>query len=203
MKIKIQIKSVIGSVLFESEKADTIKEAVVEANLYGANLYGANLYGANLRGANLYGADTLWQFPKDFIFQCSRDILFIFQQLKSELPKFKDLLIKGKINGSQYTGTCACLCGSFANLKNQDVDQVCKDFIPFYEKGTQNMGETWFLNIKEGDTPENNEFSAHVLKLVEMVETGNYSTITYEPTKEDLEKWEKFREDIKKELKDK
>ncbi len=37
-------------------------------------------------------------------------------------------------------------------------------------QGTHNMGETWFLNIRKGDTPENNQFAAHVLKLIEMIE---------------------------------
>ena len=74
--MKIQIKHINGSVIFETEAA-TIKEAVVlavknganliRAYLSGANLYGANLIrayltdadlqGANLSGANLYGAD--------------------------------------------------------------------------------------------------------------------------------------------------
>jgi uncharacterized protein YjbI with pentapeptide repeats len=48
-------------------KAETLREAVIEAvaihadlygaDLRGANLYGADLYGADLRGANLYGAN--------------------------------------------------------------------------------------------------------------------------------------------------
>ena len=72
-KIKIQIKSVAGTILFEYEKEDntlleTLKEALKKgANLEGANLKGAYLYGAylegaylegaNLKGANLYGAN--------------------------------------------------------------------------------------------------------------------------------------------------
>ena len=58
MEIKIQIKSIFGSVLFEySKENNTIKDTLREANLYGANLYGADLRGANLREADLYGAD--------------------------------------------------------------------------------------------------------------------------------------------------
>ena len=83
MKIKIQIKSVFGKVLFELEKENnTIKETLeqaikenanlrgatlrdatlrgatlINANLEGANLEGANLEGATLRGANLRGAN--------------------------------------------------------------------------------------------------------------------------------------------------
>ena len=72
-KIKLQIKSIAGSILFEYEKEDntilqTLIAAIKEganlegaylkgANLYGAYLYGANLEGANLEGANLEGAN--------------------------------------------------------------------------------------------------------------------------------------------------
>jgi hypothetical protein len=64
-KIKIQIKSVFGSVLFEYEKVNnTIKDTLVEAvkkeaNLIGADLRGAVLIGADLRGANLRDADLI------------------------------------------------------------------------------------------------------------------------------------------------
>ncbi len=98
-KNKIIINSVLGSVIWESEKS-TIAEAVKEkferdanlrganlygANLRGANLYGADLYGADLRGADLYGADlrgaknildTAWAN------QAKQNILFILMCLK-------------------------------------------------------------------------------------------------------------------------
>ena len=63
MKIRIDIKSVFGNVLFSFEKENnTIKDTLEEANLRGAYLEGANLRGANLgdaelRGANLGGAN--------------------------------------------------------------------------------------------------------------------------------------------------
>ena len=62
-KIKIQIKSVFGDVLFAYEKEnntikDTIEEAIKQdANLGGAYLRDANLRGANLGDANLGGAN--------------------------------------------------------------------------------------------------------------------------------------------------
>ena len=61
--IKIQIKSIWGTALFEYEKEnntlkDTLEEAIRQgANLTGANLTGANLYRASLTGANLDGAN--------------------------------------------------------------------------------------------------------------------------------------------------
>ena len=58
MKTKIEIKSVLGSVLFEFEKENnTVKDTLEEAAKRGADLGGADLGGANLVGANLGGAD--------------------------------------------------------------------------------------------------------------------------------------------------
>ena len=62
-KTKIEIKSKLGSVLFEFEKEDntvkdTLEQAISsDADLCGADLCGADLCGANLCGANLCGAD--------------------------------------------------------------------------------------------------------------------------------------------------
>ena len=78
MKVKIQIKSLFGKVLFELEKENnTVKDTLIEAlksgadlrgadlrytnlsdaNLSDANLSNANLSNANLSGADLYGAN--------------------------------------------------------------------------------------------------------------------------------------------------
>ena len=70
MKIKIEIKSVLGKVLFALEKEnntikDTIEEAVrnnanlINADLRNANLEYANLENANLINANLYNANLI------------------------------------------------------------------------------------------------------------------------------------------------
>ena len=59
--MKIQIKSIVGSLLFEgdfSSLADAVKAAFQSgANLSGADLYGADLSGANLSRADLSGAN--------------------------------------------------------------------------------------------------------------------------------------------------
>ena len=58
MKIKIDIKSIFGNVLFSFEKENnTIKDTLEEAYLEGADLGYANLEGADLGYANLGGAD--------------------------------------------------------------------------------------------------------------------------------------------------
>ncbi len=77
------------------------------------------------------------------------------------------MLIEGKVDGSQYEGDCACLIGSLANADG-GMDKVC-NAIPFYEKGTHNMGESFFLNIHKEDTPKTNSFSKHAVLLCDMV----------------------------------
>jgi uncharacterized protein YjbI with pentapeptide repeats len=148
-----------------------------KADLYGADLRGADLSGANLSGANLYGADlngqTMDRLPQYFINSCSRDILFILEHLKPEVPFLKQKLLEGGVNGSQYSGDCACLVGTLAKADNDDastsdVEGLCKA-IPFYTMGTHNPGEQWFLNIHEGDTPKDNEFAKHAVRLCNMV----------------------------------
>ena len=156
-KTKIEIKSVMGSVLFSYESKDnTFKKTVEQAVSEGADPCGANLRGANLK-----------KLPQDYINQCSRDILFILEHLKTEVPGLRKALVDGKVDGSQYEGDCACLIGTLANVDG-GMKKVC-EAIPFYEKGTHNMGEAFFLNIREGDTPKNNSFAAHAIKLCDLV----------------------------------
>ena len=60
MKIKIEIKSVSGKVLFELEKENnTIKETLEQAVKANANLGNANLGNANLGNANLGNANLI------------------------------------------------------------------------------------------------------------------------------------------------
>ena len=222
-KIKITIKTIFGSVLWESEK-ETLREAVIEkfekdanlkgANLEGANLEGANLEGAYLKGANLEGAylkganleganlegaylkganleganlegaylkganleganlegaylEGAKNIPQSYINLCSRDILFVLEHLKSEVPFLRDKLIKGEVNGTQYEGDCACLIGTLAKADG-GMDKVCAA-IPYDERGLENYGEQWFWNIRQGDTPENSTFAAHAVALCDMV----------------------------------
>jgi hypothetical protein len=131
-----------------------------EANLRGADLGEANLWGANLRGADLREAD-LWgaeNIPDFYINNCKRDILSIFNYLPNEVKGLREKIIKGQIDGSQYEGDCCCLIGSLGN-----ESAVCS--IPYYEKGLHNFGEQLFSQIREGDTPETNQFSKIALEL--------------------------------------
>jgi hypothetical protein len=156
--IKIQITHwITGSVLFEYEaENNTIARTVREAYLHGANLSGADLSGADPE-----------RLPITYVNACSRDMLFIFEHLKGELPFLRKKLIDGEVDGTQYEGHCACLLGTLANADG-GLEEVCAA-IPFYDKGLHNPGENWFLNIHKGDTPENNVFAKHAVMLIDMV----------------------------------
>jgi len=57
MKTKIQIETIMGTILFEYEKKNnTLKETIQEAIKTGADLTGADLRDADLRDADLTGA---------------------------------------------------------------------------------------------------------------------------------------------------
>ena len=64
MKTNIQIKTTLGSLLFEFEKEDnSVKDTLIEAVKRGADLGDADLGGANLRGTNLGDAKNVPFFP--------------------------------------------------------------------------------------------------------------------------------------------
>ena len=134
------------------------------ADLRGADLRGAVLQGADLRGADLRGAKNI---PQSWINECSRDILYVMSHLKKEVPFLREKLVKGEVNGQDYFGNCACLLGTLANADG-GLDKVCTS-LPFYDKGTHNPGENFFLNIRPGDTPEKSWFAKHAVDLCDLV----------------------------------
>ncbi len=134
------------------------------ANLECAYLECANLEYTDLRGANFRGA---LNFEKtEWTNQCRRDIIFILQNLKSEVPNLRNAIIKWKIDGTQYEWECACLVWTIG--KNNWVDKTC-ELIPFYKKWLHNFWEQFFYQIHKWDTPENSSFSKIALELCNMV----------------------------------
>jgi hypothetical protein len=157
--------------------ADLCDANLCGANLRGADLRGANLRDANLRDANLRDADLCdadlcdadlrcadlrgvdLEHLKIWLNPCKRDILFVLANVpRSEVEGLREKIIEGKINGSQYEGDCCCLIGSLGN-------ENAISSIPYYDKGTHNMGEQLFLQIREGNTPDTNQFSKVALEL--------------------------------------
>ena len=118
--------------------ADLIDAELSSANLRGANLFSANLSDANLSGADLFGADLRCADLRPII----ADLWFILSQARSEVPAMVTALRTGNVDGSTYTGMCACLVGTLKNAGAVDLPHA-----------TESPAERWFLSIRKGDKP--------------------------------------------------
>ena len=137
------------------------------ATFYGATFYGATFYGATFYGATFYGAT----FDEKTLRNFKHDFWGVLIRYKNEVPALIEHIKNGKINGSCYSGECCCLMGTFAKIKNLNIEDN-----QFSIKDASSPAEQWFTMIKPGDTPENNYASKMALKWIEeflMFDEGN------------------------------
>lgn len=142
MKIEILNRWTL-KVIFECE-ADSMKVAVELAYKQSVSL----------RGADLSGADLL---------PIKADFIEVISQAPRELPALIEALKAGRIDGSTYSGECACLVGTIANARGIDVDSSGFG-IP---KDSSRPVERFFMAIRKGDTPETNAASKLALEWAE------------------------------------
>ncbi|WP_412021509.1 pentapeptide repeat-containing protein [Burkholderia cepacia] len=134
------------------------------ADLSGANLSDANLSDANLRGANLRGANLRGAYLSDaYLLPIKADFIEVISQAPREVPALIDALKAGRVDGSTYSGECACLVGTIANARGIDVDSA-ELGIP---KDPSRPVERFFMAIRKGDTPETNPASKLALEWAE------------------------------------
>jgi hypothetical protein len=140
--------------------------AVRKAVASKIRLSGANLSGADLRGADLRRADL----SRANLSTVKQDFLAEVLHLPNELEALKDALLAGQIDGSMYSGSCACLAGTLAKARG----------ISNYNGGDINLGnnivfhanafsprEMFFTAILPGDTPEKNGVARIALQWTE------------------------------------
>jgi uncharacterized protein YjbI with pentapeptide repeats len=121
---------------------------LTDANLTRANLTDANLTRADLTAANLTRADlTAANLTRADLTTIESDIVQVLSENPQEVAGLLKALQEGRINGSSYEGKCACLVGTIANIKEIDYQQIPHD--------SSRPAEVWFLNIRQGHTPEN------------------------------------------------
>jgi hypothetical protein len=133
------------------------------ADLRDANLCGANLRSANLRDANLCGAN-LRSAKQDFLAEVLR--------LPNELEFLRDALIAGAVDGSTYSGECACLAGTLAHARGAEVGaggwlESLPGTDTAFSVSASSPREVFFTAIAKGDTPETNPASALALSWTE------------------------------------
>ena len=110
-----------------------------DADLGNANLGNANLRGADLRGADLRGAD---------LSAIKHDLWAVLCSAPVEVSGLRMALIAGKVDGSTYSGKCACLVGTIANIRGCSHEEL-GSLIP----DANRPAERFFLMINKGDTP--------------------------------------------------
>lgn len=88
---------------------------------------------------------------------------------KNEIAGLYKHLLEGKINGSVYTGECACLVGTIANIRKEPYNALQIKLTP----DSTSPAERWFLGIQKGDTPENNQISAITAKWIKEFAAAN------------------------------
>ena len=124
------------------------------ADLSGANLSGANLSGTYLSGADLSRADLSWaNLSGAYLSRAENltdtqlrpiiaDLWFILSQARAEIPAMIAALKDGRVDGSTYSGECACLVGTLENAGASDLPHM-----------SGSPAECWFLAIRKGDKP--------------------------------------------------
>ena len=73
-----------------------------------------------------------------------------------EIAGLRLALVEGRVNGSTYSGACACLVGTVANIRAVDYRTLGNGITP----NSSRPAERWFLAIHEGSTPENSAVCA-------------------------------------------
>ncbi|MDE2107402.1 MAG: pentapeptide repeat-containing protein [Patescibacteria group bacterium] len=129
------------------------------ADFSSADLRSADLRYADLRYADFSSADLRSADLRQF----KADVWMILTQNSHEVAGLLDALKSGRVDGSTYSGTCACLVGTIANVRGVDVDTL--------EKDSHRPAEQWFLMIREGDKPGDDSGGGFASKMaVEWIE---------------------------------
>jgi hypothetical protein len=131
-----------GVVLYHSAQAETAGEAIAEAIATGRSRF--------LRGADPRDADA----RSERLIRFRDDIWTVLSSSPAEVPAVLQALRKGRIEGSVYSGECACLVGTLAKARRCNYDKI-PGLVPYPFRDA----ERFFTNIHAGDTPKNSVFA--------------------------------------------
>ena len=130
---------------------------LVGARLDGASLVGASLVGARLDGARLDGASlderqlSIWR----------DDIWAVLSSAPHEAQAVLDALRAGRVDGSTYSGECACLVGTIAKARHCDFHAL-----GVLQPDSRRPAEQWFMQVRPGQTPQNHKPAAQAAQWV-------------------------------------
>lgn len=142
----VQIKHrFTAAVLFEPDCDDNSLKLTLKLAIENK----VNLSYSDLRGSNLLPIKA--------------DFIEIISQAPREVPALIQALKAGRVDGSTYSGECACLVGTIAHARGLEVDSLQFD-IP---TDSGRPAERFFMAIRKGDTPETNAASKIALEWAE------------------------------------
>ena len=153
--------------------ADLSGADLSDADLSGANLSDANLSGADLSGANLSDADLSDADLSDAdlsgaqLETFKQDLIAEVLKLPNEIDNLRAALISGKIDGSTYSGECACLAGTMQKAHGTSPGNDLVLGKVTFRANANSPREQWFMAIKEGDTPETNNAAKIALEWID------------------------------------
>jgi hypothetical protein len=131
---------------------------LTDAALPGADLTGADLTDANLTGAHLTGAHlTRAHLTSADLTSIKQDTIAEILRMPNELDALRLAIVEGRIDGSTYSGDCACLAGTLAKARgitDYDGDDITNGLT--FHASASSPRERFFTTIRRGDTPETN-----------------------------------------------
>jgi len=123
----------------------------------GGRVSGGWVSGGEVSGGEVKEGEIIGLDPEEEK-AIKNDLYEILAQNRAEVPGLLEKLREGKIEGSVYQGSCACLVGTIANIKQCDYRTIGPN--------VDRPAEQWFLGISEGDTPENSAIAKHTEKWI-------------------------------------
>ena len=126
------------------------------SDLSGSDLSGSDLSGSDLSGSNLRGSDLR---------PIKHDLFSVLLYAQHEVPGMLEALKMGKVDGSTYSGDCACLVGTLCKVRGTDA-RLDTSVIKM-PKDSGSAIERWFTGIRPGDTPANSQLVKLTVDWVE------------------------------------
>jgi len=144
------------------------------SSFYNSRFYNSRFYNSSFDNSRFYNSSfdnkTVENIVKDgqeHIFAISKnDVWAILLPAKNEIAGLKNALIEGKINGTAYTGDCACLVGTIAKVRQCDYE-----LMPHITPDGGRPAEMWFRGIDPGMTPENSPKVKLTMKWIDEFES--------------------------------
>ena len=137
VQYSVELSAEIAGKSYSLQLGAAIKSAVDA----GAYLRGADLSDAYLGGANLSDADLL---------PIRDDVWAVLSSAPHEAASVRDALAAGKVDGSTYSGECACLVGTIAAARHCGYSEI-----EGLRPNSRRPAEMFFTTIRPGNTPEN------------------------------------------------